>query len=296
METAYANYIKSRRHKLIDMRIRCDYTGVTALLVYGIISGLMNTLITGASSGIGEALALASAKRGDTLFLAGRNEERLADVVRRCRELGAADVRGTRLDVTDEEAVRAWIKASDAVAPLERVFANAGIGTGVEDERNVRATFATNVGGVLNTVLPAIEVFRTRGGGHRQIAITASIAGYGPLKSCPAYSATKSCAKTWGLALRGMLRPEGINVSVICPGFVRSRITEKNTCPMPFFLEADKAADIILARLDRNVGLIAFPWPMRLATWVLASLPFRINELVNRLLPEKVSAGRPKVL
>lgn len=255
----------------------------------------MTTLITGASSGIGEALALASAKRGDTLFLAGRNEERLAEVVRRCRELGAA-AEGTRLDVTDETAVREWIRASNAIAPLERIFANAGIGTGVEDEPNVRRTFATNVGGVLNTVLPVIEIFRARGKGHRQIAITASIAGYGPLKSCPAYSATKSCVKTWGLALRGMLKPEGIDVSVICPGFVRSRITEKNTCPMPFFLEADKAADIILRRLDRKLGLIAFPWPMRLATWGLASLPFRLNEFVNRLLPEKVSAGRPKVL
>lgn len=255
----------------------------------------MTTLITGASSGIGEALALASAKRGERLFLAGRNVERLTDVVRRCRELGAT-AEGRPLDVTDADAVREWIMAADAAAPLERVFANAGIGTGVENESNVRQTFATNIGGVVNTVLPAVEVFRARGAGRRQIAVTASIAGYGPLKSCPAYSATKSCVKTWGLALRGMLKSEGIDVSVICPGFVRSRITEKNTCPMPFFMEADRAADVILKRLDRNVGLIAFPWPMRLASWGLASLPFRLNELVNRLLPEKVSAGRPKVL
>ena len=152
------------------------------------------------------------------------------------------------------------------------------------------------MGGGLNVVLPALELFRARGAGHRQVVITASIAGYGPLKSCPAYSATKSCMKTWGLALRGMLRPEGIQVSVVCPGFVRSRITEKNTCPMPFFMEADKAARVILRRVDRDVGLIAFPWPMRLATWGLSILPFRLNEFVNRFLPEKVSAGRPKVL
>ena len=162
-------------------------------------------------------------------------------------------------------------------------------------EANVRRTFSTNVGGVLNTVLPAVEAFRRRGKGG-QIVVTASIAGYGPLKSCPAYSATKACVKTWGLALRGMLRPEGIKVSVVCPGFVHSRITDRNTCPMPFFMEADKAARVILGRVDRNVGLVAFPWPMRLASWGLASLPFRINELVNRLLPAKVAAGKPKVL
>ena len=123
---------------------------------------------------------------------------------------------------------------------------------------------------------------------NRQIVITASIAGYGPLKACPSYSATKACVKTWGLAMRGMLAPEGIKVSVVCPGFVRSRITDANTCPMPFFMDADRAARIIIRRADRNVGLIAFPWPMRLGTWALSILPWRANELLNRLLPKKV--------
>jgi short-subunit dehydrogenase len=102
--------------------------------------------------------------------------------------------------------------------------------------------------------------------------------------------------KTWALALRGMLKPEGIRVNAICPGFIRSRLTDKNTCPMPFFMEADKAAKIILKRAERNVGLIAFPWPMRLATWFLSILPFRLNELINSILPEKISAGKPKML
>ena len=246
----------------------------------------MTTLITGASSGIGEALALACARRGDTLFLCGRNAARLADVVKRCRARNAPTY-GSVLDVTDAQTVRAWIRNCHAIAPLDRVFSNAGIGTGVESAENVRRTFAVNVDGNLNVVLEAIDLFRQRGFG--QIVITASIAGYGPLKSCPAYAATKSCLKTWGLSLRGMLAPENIRVSVVCPGFVRSRITDQNTCPMPFFMEADKAAETILRRADRNVGLIAFPWPMRLATWALASLPFRLNEWINRLLPAKVS-------
>ena len=166
----------------------------------------MNTLITGASSGIGEALALECARRLDRLFLCGRDAARLEDVARRCRAMDAPTY-ATVVDVTDREAMRAWIHSCEAIAPVERVFANAGVGTGIEDERNVRRTFDTNVGGTLNTVLPAIDLFRSRRGGG-QIVITASIAGYGPLKSCPAYSATKSCIKTWGLALRGMLAPE----------------------------------------------------------------------------------------
>lgn len=252
----------------------------------------MNTVITGASSGIGQALAFECAKRGDRLFLCGRDAQRLEAVVKWCQGLGAM-AEGSVVDVTDRAAVESWLKACDEKAPIERVISNAGVGTGIEDETNVRRTFDINVGGNLNVVLPMLNLFRTRPEAkNRQILITASIAGYGPLKSCPAYSASKSCMKTWGLSLRGMLAPEGIRVSVICPGFVRSRITDKNTCPMPFFMEADKAARIILRRADANVGLIAFPWPMRLATWFLSILPFRVNELVNRLLPAKIAKDR----
>ena len=243
----------------------------------------MNVLITGASSGIGEALALACADRGDRLFLCGRDAARLDAVVAACRARGAtADAR--ILDVTDEAATRDWLRACDAAAPLDRVFSNAGVATGPEVEPNVRRTFAVNVGGTVNVVLPAVEAMRARRCGH--VIMTASIAGYGPLAGCPSYSATKSCVKTWGLSLRGHLRAEGVRVSVICPGFVRSRMTDKNTCPMPFFMEADRAARIILRRVDRNVGLIAFPWPMRFATWWLSTLPFWLNDLLGRLLPK----------
>ena len=243
----------------------------------------MNVLITGASSGIGEALALACADRGDRLFLCGRDAARLDAVAAACRARGAtADARV--LDVTDEAATRDWIRACDAAAPLDRVFSNAGVATGPEVEPNVRRTFAVNVGGTVNVVLPAVEAMRARRCGH--VVMTASIAGYGPLAGCPSYAATKSCVKTWGLSLRGHLRAEGVRVSVICPGFVRSRITDKNTCPMPFFMEADRAARIILRRVDRNVGLIAFPWPMRFATWWLSTLPFWLNDLLGRLLPK----------
>ena len=247
----------------------------------------MTTLITGASSGIGAALAEECAQKGDTLFICGRNAERLEGVAAKCRALGG-DVHAELIDVRDEIRVREWMEECERTAPLERVFSNAGVGTGVESESNVRETFAINVNGNLNVVLTAIELFRRRSSpAHKQILITSSIAGYGPLPTCPSYSATKSCMKTWALSLRGMLAAEGIKVSAICPGFVRSRITDRNTCPMPFFMEADKAAKIILARAERNVGIIAFPWPMRLATWAFSCLPFRVNEFFSRLLPAK---------
>ena len=262
-------------------------------------------LITGASSGIGEALAVECARRGvRNIFFCGRDAERVSDVVRKC-EAAAADcgsgkqvaVRGEVLDVTDESAVRKWLEECNAIAPLEVVFSNAGIGTGIENEENVRRTFATNVGGNLNVVLPVIDIFRRNaaagiGSVRRQIVLTASIAGYAPLSTCPAYAATKAAVKSWGLSLRGMLKREGIWVNVMCPGFVRSRITDRNTCPMPFFMEADRAAKVILDRVDRNVGLIAFPWPMRFGVWLMSALPWRVSEFISGILPEKTSSGR----
>lgn len=261
-------------------------------------------LITGASSGIGEALAVECARRGvRNIFFCGRDEERVSAVVRKC-EAAAVDggtgnqltVRGEVLDVTDEKAVRRWLEECNAIAPLEVVFSNAGIGTGIENEENVRRTFATNVGGNLNVVLPLIEIFRRNAAGgigsaRRQIVLTASIAGYAPLSTCPAYAATKAAMKSWGLSLRGMLKREGIWVNVICPGFIRSRITDRNTCPMPFFMEADRAAKVMLDRVNGNVGLIAFPWPMRFGVWLMSALPWRVSEFISGMLPEKTSTG-----
>lgn len=249
----------------------------------------LNILITGASSGVGEALAIACARDGaENLFLCGRNADRLTMVAEKCSRRGNGRVHVRVVDVTDEAAMRAWVGECDAIAPLELVFANAGVGTGIENEANVRRTFATNINGCLNTVLPALAAFRNGvRRRRRQIVITASIAGYAPLSTCPAYAATKASVKNWALSLRGMLKREGIFVSALCPGFIRSRITDRNTCPMPFFMEADKAARIILDRVDHNVGLIAFPWAMRFASWLLSVLPWRAAEFISGILPEK---------
>lgn len=248
-----------------------------------------NILITGATSGIGKALALHYAASGAlNLFICGRNQERLGEIARRCRELGA-DVHPRILDVTDREELSEWILQAAQNTSLDLVIANAGVSSLDDTPASTYNLFNTNVTGVLNTVLPAIEAYRTHPRtSPRAIAITASLAGYHGLAGCPDYSASKACVKAWGEALRLKLAAEKININVICPGFVRSRITDRNTFPMPFFMEADRAAAKIAAGISHNNGIIAFPWPLRFAVWLLSILPNCLSDYIYAKLPHKV--------
>ncbi len=249
----------------------------------------LNVLITGASSGIGEALALQYAKTSAAkLYICGRNAERLQDVCRRCQNLGA-ETETKIIDVTDRSAMTGWINECENKTPLNIVIANAGIGTLNEDDNSVYNTFNTNLFGVLNTILPAVKNFRSRSGDNteKSVVLISSMAGYHGLHTCPSYSASKAAVKAWGEALRIRLRPENINVNTVCPGFVRSRITDQNTCPMPFFMEASDAAKIIAEGIEKNTGLITFPAPLRFAVWLGSILPNRLSDFIYAKLPYK---------
>lgn len=247
-------------------------------------------LITGGSSGLGAALAEAYAGPGKRLFLSGRNAERLEEVATRARALGAVCDTAV-VDVRDAEATRAWVEACDEAAQLDLVIANAGISAGTagldgaEPEEQVRAVFATNVDGVLNTILPAIGRMEARGSG--QIALVASLAGYRGIPGAPSYCASKAAVKVLGEGLRGNLHPKGIRVSVICPGYVRTPMTAVNDFPMPFLMDGDKAARIIRRGLERNRPRISFPWPMAASVWLLQALPPAWIDPLLRRLPKK---------
>lgn len=251
---------------------------------------IKNILLTGASSGIGEALALHYAKQPETenLFICGRNEKRLNAVQKACQKAGSAKIHAQVLDVTDRKAVKNWVEKAEKTAYLNLVFANAGVATLKETPENIYNTFETNIMGVINTITPAIEIYKKRPDKEKIIAITASIAGYHGLPTCPSYSATKACVKAYGESLRLNLLPYNIQVNTVCPGFIRSRITDKNTCPMPFFMEAAPAAELIAKRIQKNIGLIAFPWPMRFATWFGSILPNCVSDFIYKRLPYKV--------
>lgn len=248
-----------------------------------------NILITGASSGIGEGLALYYAANGaENLFISGRNQERLERVKQECERFGAT-THAKIIDVTNKEEMQKWIEESNSTANLELVIANAGIASLEEKIDNIYRTFDTNIFGVLHTILPSIEIFKQRKDNQpKAIAMLSSIAGYHGLAGCPSYSASKACIKAYGEALQIYLKRENIQVNTICPGFVKSRITDQNTCPMPFFMPTEKAAYIIGTKIEKNVGLIAFPWQMRLAVWGLSILPNCISSFICSKLPYKV--------
>ncbi len=245
-------------------------------------------LITGASSGIGAALALEFAGPGIRLALTGRDQARLSAVAEACRSAGA-EPRVAVLDVREPAPLAAWIAEVDHGAPLDLAIANAGVsagtGGGAETEVQTRRVVATNLDGVLNTVLPAVACMRPRGRG--QVAIMSSLGAFRGFPGAPAYCASKAAVRVWGEALRGELHGAGIGVSVICPGYVRSPMTAVNDFPMPLLMNAERAARIIRRGLARNRPRIAFPWPLYAAVWLLSALPPWLTDPLLRRLPKK---------
>ena len=243
-------------------------------------------VITGASSGIGEALALAYAGPGVSLALSGRDAGRLDAVAAWCRKVGA-EVDAAVLDVADRAAMAEWLARLDATEPIDLVVANAGVdGTAFAPEERLRGVFRINVDGVINTVEPALAMMAPRGRG--QIAVMASLAGFVGMPGAPAYGASKAAVRVLGEALRGRHAAEGVEISVICPGFVRTRMTFDNRFPMPFLWDADRAAKRIVRGLARNQGRIAFPWPMYFGVRALQFLPVPLLERIVARVPRKV--------
>ena len=245
-------------------------------------------LITGASSGVGDALARLYARSGIALFLSGRNAERLAALADICKSQGAT-VNSKVIEVTDSTAMALWIGECDALRALDLVIANAGvsgggqgIGRGLDATRQI---LATNVDGVVNTVLPTLERMLERGQG--QIAIMSSLAAFRGMPGSPAYCASKAAVKSWGEGLRVRYARDGVRISVICPGFIESRMTVDNPFPMPLLMHGVRAAVIIQRGLARNRGRIAFPFGTYVASWMLDVLPLNLTDWMVRNLPAK---------
>ncbi len=246
-------------------------------------------LITGASSGLGAALALAYAAPGITLSLHGRNAERLAQIAKQARAAGAEASTHTG-DVSDLPDMTAWIEKCDKVAAIDLLIANAGISGGTagkdgESPDQVKAIFAANVTGVFNTIHPFLPLMKLRGRG--QIAIVSSLASFRGFPGAPAYCASKAAVRVYGEGLRAEMAQHNVEVSVVCPGFIKTPMTDVNPFPMPLLMPAERAAQIIRKGLAANRARIAFPWRLYMLIRVLAALPQPLMDFIAARTPKK---------
>lgn len=238
-------------------------------------------VITGASSGIGAALARSLAAPGRMLALLGRNAERLESIAAACRAKGATCSIAS-LDVTDTDGLSTFLEGFRREAPIDLLVANAGILEGrsadqaVEDGKVARRVLETNLLAAVDIVHLVLPTMRRERRG--QIVLVASLASLVPLPDAPAYSASKAGLLSYGLALRDAVAAEGIRVVVACPGFVATAMADKHLGPRPGEISADDAAERILAGLRRNRGMIGFP----LVPFWLSRLSLLVPEAIRR--------------
>ena len=226
--------------------------------------------ITGASSGIGRATSLELANRGYTVAVTARRLPELEALAQEAS--GPGRIVAFPGDVTDGPGIAALISTIEAeLGPVVLAFLNAGTffrDKGADfDADLVKRTFDINVGGAASCLEPLLKSMRARGRG--QVAVNASVAGYGGLPTSAAYGATKAALINMAASLKFGLDREGITMQVVCPGFVGTPLTAKNEFPMPFLIPADDAARRICDGFERAGFEIAFP---RRMAWMLKAI------------------------
>jgi NADP-dependent 3-hydroxy acid dehydrogenase YdfG len=238
--------------------------------------------ITGASSGIGRALALEYARGGAKVALAARRASELEVTLACVRQSGGSGI-CVPLDVTDTTAVREAVERADRdLGGLDMVVANAGFGALQHASRlqwsEISPMIRTNVDGAMATLLAAVPIMMARSAGHL-VGIT-SLAGRRALPESAAYCASKAALSVFLESLRIDLARAGIRVTDVQPGFVATEAIAHRTHSRPFEWPVDRAARAIARRLERAPRIIAFPWPLQLLTRFGQKLPGAIYERI----------------
>jgi short-subunit dehydrogenase len=254
----------------------------------------LRVFITGASSGIGAALAREYAARGATLGLLGRRRDALQAL--------AASLPGRHhiyaVDVTHHPALAD--AAADFIARehgADVVIASAGISHGTLTERLddlplFDEVFATNVGATVATFAPFIGTMQAGRGARRLVAI-GSVAGIRGMRGAGAYCASKAAVHSYAEALRLELQPHGIRVVTIAPGYIATPMTRNNRFPMPFLMPADRFAAAAVRAIDAGASYRTIPWQMGVAAKVLRLLPNPVFDALFARAPQKARKVAP---
>ena len=244
-------------------------------------------IITGASSGLGAALARHYAGRGATLGLIARRQSELE----RLRAAFTVACEIYPLDVRDGAAIDAAARDFTGKHGCpDIIIANAGVSVGTltefaEDRRVFQAVVDINLIGMVNSFQPFLSAMRARGNGT--LAGIASVAGFRGLAGNGAYCASKSAAITWLEALRTELYGSGVSVVCVCPGYIDTPMTRVNRFRMPFLISADDAAQRIARAIENKRRLAVIPWPMALVSVLLRAMPGWLFDRLASRAPRK---------
>jgi len=244
----------------------------------------MNVWIVGASSGIGRELALLYAASGNTVYASARSEDKLRLLATEADSLSGSII-AAPLDVSDNESITTFVETRRVNGELpDLAILNAGFydPVGLEELtlENFERTFDINYMGVVRCLMALMPSFRQRREGH--LAIVASVAGYSGLPRAAAYGSTKAALINLCESLHHEATRDGLKISIVNPGFVRTPMTDQNRFSMPFLLEPQDAANRIKRGLDAGRFEVHFPKRFTLILKLLRLLPYPIYFALTR--------------
>jgi len=243
-------------------------------------------LITGASSGLGAALALAYARTDINLLLWGRDQKRLDLIASQCRAHGAI-ARTMGLDLRDADALIAQLASCDAEAPIDLAIFCAGIGGSVPEDHRSEAPQAARAMVDVNFTGPVIGASLLGGTmaarGRGQIVLVGSIAESFPLPMAPAYAGAKAGLAMFAESLGMRMAPHGVTVTLVSPGFIDTPMSRQVKEPKPFLMSADRAAQIIKRKIDNREMRFVVPWQYGVLAALSKLLPRPLLRLILRV-------------
>jgi short-subunit dehydrogenase len=242
-------------------------------------------LITGASGGIGAALARAHAAPGITLHLWGRDEARLKEAAEACRIRGAL-CHLAAFDLRDTDALIARLSACDSQTPIDLAIFNAGLGGSVDNDAVAETPQASRATAEVNFVSPIVGAnliaARMAARGHGHIVLVGSIAESYPLPMAPTYAATKAGLRMFAEALGIRMAKHNVAVTLVSPGFVDTPMSRRVPEAKPFLMSADDAARIIAAKIAQGARTIVVPWQFSVIRALTNLLPRALVRAVLR--------------